>query len=1365
MRYTFLFFICTTLCFSQQLPDVSDLVSVPNSPEAEAFESYGNIPISYYVGRPNVSVPIYMIQGKEMSVPVSLTYESSGIKVQSIATSAGTGWNLNAGGMVTRQMNDMPDDMISGKPTHEIGDSNIVSMNSYLNSLRDPTLGYYISFENYEHSHQDIVNFLARKADQASGDADLMPDTFSFYAPGLSGSIVIDYGTGNAISIDDPDVSANYTKAGNGAITAWTITAANGTVYYFNKPEETTTTNQNDQTWVYNSAWHLTKIESPNKKDVFDFTFIDQPYWDQFQPYHNRETRQNRLSACGQTNYDPSLPANTFTVNGVNNDYKIKQPIPSTIKHNTIEIIQFSHSGERSDLGGRNKLSNIYVKYGADILRQFSLNHSYFTASSNPTQEDEYRLRLDSIDIYGNYNLPGPAQQSPQSYAFDYYGTGTLPGRNSKAIDYLGYYNGVTANTTLVPQYTDEFGNTFSGADRSSNFNFLHLGMLKEIHYPTGGSTEFTFDKVNEYITTLEPTSFGEGLGSVSSGTDPNADPNEFDCDDGFWHWPHTSTVSFTVDSSEATYASQSKYWFQVSSSGNYSQTGRVFFMAIYQSTSTKDFCDIQTMIQNQDPNLKHHSFAAPLNGSDIIMTSTQSSYLPPGDYKVYLANSLLGKSYSFQRSGKKDVEVSHPVSSNAILSKIVDKTNTGETVIRRLDYEEQVLQQKIQFTAIKHTDDNSSGASCTEYETLERYSTNLYQKTPYDVTYTKVKETREDAQGNTIGSTQYEFYNQGFYTLNQVSPYPIAGVYVPKPGQPYLKNYPLNGQLKKMTQYDKDGRIITDEENIYDFEASVVTTGTHFYGESSKLDICTVGIVGEIDTSKEKLIYVTSTNSPSRACATQNGFTVINSWQNVIPNSDDNVRFHSFKTQLKEKNELSYLYTGTNPFPTSSITQQTTYTYGSAHNMPISVKTVASNSNDLVTNTQYPGDLTSPSTAEQALITQHRKTEPIEVETFEDLDDDGTLETNEQLSTQYTLYKDWGNGLVLPEYIQAAKGTETLENRIQFDYDNGSGNIKEANKEDGSPITYIWGYNEQFPIAKIENASYSQISSQVSNLQTLSNADDDTTIGTTGNEGALRLALTSLRNSVPDALVTTYTYDPLIGVTSTTDPSGYTSYYVYDHFGRLKYIKNKDGEVLGENRYNYRVEPIDAQTSASLTSVTSGQTVTLTTTATGGTGNFQYNWTVSNGTINDTFTNTTGILDVITTDDHAPSFTVDCQVLDTQTNESSTTQTNIDVTVPQALTVNGMYISPGGVTKSVGDSVTYSVDVSGGSGNYDFEWTKTSNQTTSSYGGNSDSTTKTVVNGDCPSFAVSCKVTDTVTNETITKGTFILVTSGCPQQ
>ena len=66
---------------------------------------------------------------------------------------------------------------------------------------------------------------------------------------------------------------------------------------------------------------------------------------------------------------------------------------------------------------------------------------------------------------------------------------------------------------------------------------------------------------------------------------------------------------------------------------------------------------------------------------------------------------------------------------------------------------------------------------------------------------------------------------------------------------------------------------------------------------------------------------------------------------------------------------------------------------------------------------------------------------------------------------------------------------------------------------------------------------------------------------------------LNSLRTTLPQAQINTYTYTPLIGRTSATDPRGITTYYEYDGMNRLKEVYRKNGtakEIINHYEYSY---------------------------------------------------------------------------------------------------------------------------------------------------------------------------------------------------
>jgi YD repeat-containing protein len=53
-------------------------------------------------------------------------------------------------------------------------------------------------------------------------------------------------------------------------------------------------------------------------------------------------------------------------------------------------------------------------------------------------------------------------------------------------------------------------------------------------------------------------------------------------------------------------------------------------------------------------------------------------------------------------------------------------------------------------------------------------------------------------------------------------------------------------------------------------------------------------------------------------------------------------------------------------------------------------------------------------------------------------------------------------------------------------------------------------------------------------------------------------------------ALMTTYTYTPLVGMTSQCDVDNRVSYYTYDALGRLKYVRDQDGNIIKTIDYHY---------------------------------------------------------------------------------------------------------------------------------------------------------------------------------------------------
>ncbi|MCD0457799.1 hypothetical protein LPB85_20410 [Chryseobacterium sp. LC2016-27] len=204
-----------------------------------------------------------------------------------------------------------------------------------------------------------------------------------------------------------------------------------------------------------------------------------------------------------------------------------------------------------------------------------------------------------------------------------------------------------------------------------------------------------------------------------------------------------------------------------------------------------------------------------------------------------------------------------------------------------------------------------------------------------------------------------------------------------------------------------------------------------------------------------------------------------------------------------------------------------------------------------------------------QLMIDKNMIGVPLETETTQTI---GSLDTT--LSKIETIYpiglptSQTGN-LVLPLSIKSYDIQNPTVSSTEATYDkyDSKGNLLQYTTKDGISTVIIWGYNGTQPIAKVVGATYAQVSSSASAIITASDSDASNSI----NEPALITALDNFRKSLPSYQVTTYTYDPLIGVTSITPSSGIRERYIYDTANRLEKIVDVNNTVLKEFKYNYK--------------------------------------------------------------------------------------------------------------------------------------------------------------------------------------------------
>ena len=98
----FVFLIGNFLVIAQnnQISEYVDHYShiIPETPNASTFTKYGGTSLNLSKGIPNINIPLYNISIDGVTIPISMSYDASGIKTNDLATAVGLKWRLNTGG-------------------------------------------------------------------------------------------------------------------------------------------------------------------------------------------------------------------------------------------------------------------------------------------------------------------------------------------------------------------------------------------------------------------------------------------------------------------------------------------------------------------------------------------------------------------------------------------------------------------------------------------------------------------------------------------------------------------------------------------------------------------------------------------------------------------------------------------------------------------------------------------------------------------------------------------------------------------------------------------------------------------------------------------------------------------------------------------------------------------------------------------------------------------------------------------------------------------------------------------------------------------------------------------------------------------
>lgn len=363
---------------------------MPLSPQAASLTRYGEYPVSHATGVPDITIPIYNVSVGKFSLPVSISYHASGIKLNDVASTVGLGWALNAGGAISRQIE---------------GSSDL----KYPDSAND-------SFGRSYNNHFKNYDYLKAEVDEAATDGgvellqtmaltpeksmyDTASDRYVYNFAGKTGVFRYSYEEGKFIPLNYSPMYI-YCDIGNTdeRTSSFHIADTDGITYYFDATECSGLKVDDGTTNV--STWYLTKIETPYGNIDFKYsTYGDShPYeW-----YSHTETMTTgffiNVSSQGPE-HGLENGYNTL-VTSVPHTYICYPKLLSSIEWDGHKII-FSYAHDRQDVW-KTRLTKIEViNSSGEVRKTVSLGNNYYWGNEAPdgNSRGNYRMMLKTLDV------------------------------------------------------------------------------------------------------------------------------------------------------------------------------------------------------------------------------------------------------------------------------------------------------------------------------------------------------------------------------------------------------------------------------------------------------------------------------------------------------------------------------------------------------------------------------------------------------------------------------------------------------------------------------------------------------------------------------------------------------------------------------------------------------------------------------------------------------------------------------------------------------------------------------------------------------------------------------------------------------
>lgn len=491
-----------------------------------------NVPVDLNTGKPAISIPLYTVQFGAMSLPLSLNYKSGGITVDADegVNRIGLGWELSAGGSVSRVVKGLPDDDAKGW-LHSYGasQSKLISVSAGLDC-----------------SSGNITTLPAWVTNQI----DLEPDVFNFSFEGYSGQFVFDNEGGvQAIPYQGLKINPHYDSGGK--ITSIGIKTSNGSSYSFSATKVITEKitpeippgrtaddiyylkinpelYKNGISRTYTTEWKLTSIYSSSG----GYIWIDYG-----NSYGENGSFEKISSAAIPVNI--FLKNSSYVIGGDEPEFKkytlYKREITTTTK--ILKRVAASTRVFHIEVLTKNKPEYPISPNGVPVTRQPAIIGLDVLINGQLEKSISFERKSINKRIYlYSVRETNDCDEAPP-YKFEYYGVSGYeallpdPLLESKEQDFWGYFNANKATELLpnlniypeapeaekyrletLPYYTGTRIYLGGGFNRTVNSAVVAAGSLNRIIYPTGGNLKIDYEPNIYYDAFADESYKGGGI-------------------------------------------------------------------------------------------------------------------------------------------------------------------------------------------------------------------------------------------------------------------------------------------------------------------------------------------------------------------------------------------------------------------------------------------------------------------------------------------------------------------------------------------------------------------------------------------------------------------------------------------------------------------------------------------------------------------------------------------------------------------------------------------------------------------------------------------------------------------------------------